>query len=246
MGGVVRYLILTTFWAAILPGILFSIPILFLFMQPNWIGGCIAVLQLVFCCFLLFGCRFILYYHQEARKGKLPTSFLVCVLPFFLPLFYCQLLASISFIAASKAQQCVDPFFLWGLPQYFTWNLFYWLSVSFGRGFHTENALFIPLFSSIVVAFGGSVYVWWIAPLAKFRTSSLVCLISITFILGIIMICSWKNYRELTCPNLDGRCFPIILFERRNYVCKKTTKTQRFTKDLFGNSKIVIPAQAGI
>ena len=89
----IRYLILTTLWLAVLPGLVVSTPFLIFGLFTL-----IATPFFVFYVFLfLLFCRFNKKFHQKIRDDDVPKLLLIRLLPFFLPLFYILILASIGF-----------------------------------------------------------------------------------------------------------------------------------------------------
>ncbi|MDR3109431.1 MAG: hypothetical protein LBU65_07065 [Planctomycetaceae bacterium] len=119
------YLFLTTFWTALIPGLLVSLPVSF--------GCCGAILEgyfvlsgiSIFVSILLF---YLLYLNakfnerliKNVRVDNIPSSFFLRYLPFYLPLFYVMALTAAAFGFASLFgfDTLVPAIFAFGVADY--------------------------------------------------------------------------------------------------------------------------------
>ncbi len=190
-----RYLILTTLWAAVLPGLVVSTPFLLL--------GCITpaiivagpLLALVIFLFYRFN-RFIRAFDKTAREGRIPTLFPVRILPFFLPLYYVLILTAIGFYRIPGNKDAVQELFIWRLPQYFPWNIFNSLSRIFGGSAGTESGVLVPLIASALTAVVGSIYIFRVAPPSRFRATGMILMLAVTVALGWTALHWQQRFRE--------------------------------------------------
>jgi hypothetical protein len=119
------YLLTTTFWAAFVPGMLPTVPCLIYccFYEPALIPLAVPVCLVILGSYYLFFCRAFRRFSYNLRTGNAPKNFILCILPFWLPLFY---LLYLTFYALLNSELPQDPFidlmtFSLGNVFYFGW-----------------------------------------------------------------------------------------------------------------------------
>ncbi len=192
-----RYFILTTLWAALLPAMILSVPILALagISSPSILFVfALPLLALVVFLFYRYG-KFWQKFTQAAKDGQIPANFPLRILPFFLPLFYVLILATIGFYLEPGQRDSVLSLVMWGLPHYFPVNVINMLFRTFSGG-RLENMIWVPLIASAFPALIGTIYVFHLATPPKFRMTGLIFMLVVTFLLGNAAYRFQQRYRE--------------------------------------------------
>ncbi len=241
-----RYLILTTLWAALLPAMILSTPILALACVSPAILFAGPVLALVIFLFYRYG-KFWQQFSQAAKDGQIPANFSLRILPFFLPLFYVLLLAAIGFYLEPTQKDSVLALFMWGLPQYFPVNAVNLLFRTFNGG-RLENLALAPLVASAFPALIGTIYVFRLAPPPKFRMTGLVFMLAVTFLLGHAAYHFQQRYRAnllgldrfVTTVNAETNLHEYQPFKKDN----KLVKIENPTLTIESNHPVIDGATA--
>ena len=173
----IGYLVLTTLWAFLLPGVIVNGPILLLLMVNgpfpgiNWfaLGGFAVCGLLLFLCVLL-----IIRFSVNHRLGQVPGSFALWILPFWIPLFWGLAISAICFYFAPTLFPASRWNLMYAFPQYF-------LPLAFVISFGTmTEALVMSGIVTFFCAVIGTVHVACIAtPTPKWRGLILYSLITV-------------------------------------------------------------------
>ncbi|MDR2704663.1 MAG: hypothetical protein LBC02_02685, partial [Planctomycetaceae bacterium] len=177
------YLIKTTFWATLLPGMIVSTPILFLACFSRFFV--LTILCFVFCISLFYRFdQFRKQFVENLRAGNVPDDFFLRMLPFFLPLFYVLVLAAAAFHFAPISEGMLLIFTICGLPHYIGWTLISEIIIKWHEG-----TLLLPFVFSFIISIRGTVYVSCIASPPQHRNRGMVLIsILLVFLCGIVYL----------------------------------------------------------
>ncbi|MDR2756745.1 MAG: substrate-binding domain-containing protein [Planctomycetaceae bacterium] len=188
------YLVKTTFWATLLPGMIVSAPVLFLAcFSPVFF----ITIPIFVCCAFLFYCfnQFRKQFATHLQNGNVPNNFLLCVLPFFLPLFYILILTATAFYFVHSSQDILYLFAFFGLPHYAGSHLAGILLVILFNVPH-EVIFFFPIILSFIVMIWGVFYVSRFSVSVTQRKSGLVVFFVLTIFLCLLVYQSQQHFRE--------------------------------------------------
>lgn len=190
-----RYLFWVTFWAVILPGVaMHCLTPLLIILGPTFFAFW----------FSSWGSRMRGDFHDAVWDGRIPESFFVRVLPFFLPIFYVLALGAAACVAAEKSLDAADVTLLFGLPQFFFWNLFVSLFVSLSDGDAWPVMMTHALVITSVTAVAGCAYLIRTAPRAKFIGRGLAGITGILAVFVGVLLFQYDHLRQHVVSSPHG------------------------------------------
>jgi len=187
-----RYMVFTTFWAFVLPGaIIHGLPLLLtgiFSLDPIALGG-VAVCVV----FLYGGIRFLKRLSDCHRTGNGPRSFIVRILPFWIPLFWGLTMSAIGFFVGPLSLLAFQGCMLGSFPHFF---------IPFAFCLIIGGALFMVIAGSTInflLAIIGTIYISLLAPPIPKKRSLVLC-IAITLLLCWLAGLSYHHFRTKMLP----------------------------------------------
>lgn len=197
------YLVQTTFWATLLPGMIVSAPVCFFACFSPAFFATIPIF--VFCVFLFY-CfnQFRKQFTANLRAGNIPNNFLLCILPFFLPLFYILILTATAFYFVHSSQEMLNSFAFFGIPHYAGLHVAGILLILLFNVRH-EVIFFFPIAISFIVMLWGVIYISRFSVSVTQRKSGLAIFFVLTVFLCLLVYQSQQHFREIIlAPRYDN------------------------------------------
>ena len=183
------YVLLVTFWAFLLPGVTFHIPLALYASFHNVTGGIASAMLIAFgfpllVVFSLVGLvRFSFFWRRftaNLRVGQVPKSFTLRILPFWIPLFWglaVTVFCLFSAVTVSLNYYVFGGF--WGFPQYF----FFYAFAMFAND--PESFWILSNITAFLVAITGTDYVLHKAPPVPKRQGLVFCSVMTLLLCGL-------------------------------------------------------------
>jgi phosphate transport system substrate-binding protein len=199
------YLVWTTFWTAMLPGLFISalIALFFSITPAVIIAFPVFLITLVFFYgFNGFRKRFV----ENVRNGTIPNSFLLRYLPFCLPLFYVMAVAATAIYFVPVSMSIYRKIIFFGLAQDYFLIMLMSLVVMPLNGIEETvgTEMIVPFIATLLVAMCGAAYVLWKSSPATHRNRGLVVLTGTFVVLTAAIVLTYSFYCTEVLPLQEG------------------------------------------
>lgn len=180
--GKAGYFFSVTFAAFALPGLLVSLPFLFLLLLSP---GVIVAGPILLATWFIFFFYYLKYrdFHRAVCEGRIPQSTFARLLPFYLPLFYALIITATAYYRYDGHTHKTVFFFLCSFPFYAAWTLFVAYLVTYNVSLRIA-CLYLPQILSAVTALYGTYYILRYAPAAKHQKRDLLAVLLATTLLA--------------------------------------------------------------